>query len=168
MSEEFRCGNLVRKHIGWLMGSNPQHLRPRATALLAQLRQAADKEPGTVPAVWSITIDGIPDRITESRRERAEWAIHLAMTQFAAHQQAKGTSMHVPGRPFGLAVRSLAERSAGQGDIHETPVYQRFSALATATTKAAIVAHSRGLISQLRSNDIGFDYGNMPMIWNGS
>ncbi len=64
----------------------------------------------------------------------AEWAVYLALTLYAVHQQGKtGVSMNRPGRTLGGAVRQLAERilAAGQ-DWTEGSVLRRFNALATA------------------------------------
>lgn len=159
MSRDFRCGDFVSSRIYQLGGADPGRMNPMARGVLAQLRTAASAEPGTAPAVWSITLDGLPDDVPEAQRERIEAAVHVALTQYAIHQQGKATPMHQKGQPFGLAVRKLASLGVGDKDVHETPVYSRFMAMAQATTLPGLLAHSRGLISQLRSHDIPFDYG---------
>ncbi len=156
MSEEFSPRSFVVGRIQQLTGSLPGHLTPWARGMLAQLRQAAGKEAGSVPAIWSVTAEGLPEG-ESARHRRIETAVHLALTQFAIHQHARSEPMHVPSRSFGRAVRTLAEQSSE--NPYETPVYRRFSALATATSHNALVSHSRGLITQLRGAGIGFDYG---------
>ncbi|NLE60630.1 MAG: type I-E CRISPR-associated protein Cse2/CasB [Planctomycetes bacterium] len=151
------CGQFVAQRIRYLVGDNPSHLRPTSRAMLAQLRQAAGQEPGTVPSVWPITTEGLPE-YREPTATRAETAIHIALTQFAIHQQAKSSSMHDPATPFGRAVRRLANLSSSDGEPQESPVYARFTALSSTTSVPGILAHSRGIITQLRSHDIGFDY----------
>ncbi|MDO5066005.1 MAG: type I-E CRISPR-associated protein Cse2/CasB [Propionibacteriaceae bacterium] len=158
MSEKFTCGGFVTSKIFRLIGQDPATMSPAARGLLAQLRGALGKEPATVPAIWGVTLDGIPDDLSAKRRSHTEMAIHLALTQFAMHQQGRSRSMHSK-QPFGVAVRRLADSSSGSQDVHETPVYKRFTALAQATTLAGLEAHSRGIISQLRSHEIPFDYG---------
>lgn len=45
----------------------------------------------------------------------AEWAVYLALTLYAMHQQGNDRLMNCPGNTLGRAVRQLAERnSAGQ------------------------------------------------------
>lgn len=156
MSEEFSPRNFVVGRIQQLTGSLPGRLTPWARGMLAQLRQAAGAEAGTVPAIWSITAEGLPEG-DSARQRRAETAVHVALTQFAIHQQARAERMHDPERSFGAAVRRLADQSGE--NPYETPVYRRFSAMATATSHNGLLAHSRGLITQLRGAGIGFDYG---------
>ena len=159
MSKEFTCKGFVTFKISRLIGQDPANMSPAARAQLAQLRGAIGKEPATAPAVWGLTLNGIPDDLSEKRRCRVETAIHLALTQFAMHQQGRSRPMHTDQQTFGAAVRRLADSSGGEQGPHETPVYKRFTALAQSSTLAALEAHSRGLISQLRSHEIPFDYG---------
>ena len=159
MSEEFTCGDFVTRKIIGLVGQDPASMSPVSRGVLAQLRSALGKEPATVPAVWGVTLDGIPDDLSAKRRRHVETAVHLALTQFAMHQQGRSRPMHTDQQTFGAAVRRLADSSGGEQGPHETPVYKRFTALAQATTLAGLEAHSRGLISQLRSHEIPFDYG---------
>lgn len=155
--EEFNCGRFVVSRIHRIVGDAPGAISPWGRAMLAQLRQAAGKKPGTAPAIWAITAEGVPE-FGERRAGWTETAIHLALTQYAIHQQARSTSMHRSGQPFGRAVRRLAEANAAGGDVYETPIYRRFSALATAAHIDGLTAHARGLVTQLRGEDIPFDY----------
>lgn len=159
MTETFRCGPYVTQQISRLLGDNPAALRPTSRAALAKLRQAAAREPGTSPDVWALTSEGIPDGLPEARLRRVENAIHVALTQFAIHQQARATAMHDSRVPFGLAVRRLAQATARDAKVHETPVYRRFTSMSLARSLPALVAHARGIITQLRGHEIAFDYG---------
>lgn len=158
MSNEFRVGSFVTRRINQMIGSDPSRLSPNSRAVLAQLRQAVGAEPGTAPAVWAVTLEGIPSDLPRSQRERAEQAVHTALTQFAVHQQSRSRSMHDPKQPFGRAIRRLAS-IANQAEPYESPVYRRFTAMSMATSLPSLLAHSRGLITQLRTHEIGFDYG---------
>lgn len=158
MSDDFRCGTFVVHRIHQLTGSLPGRLTPWARGMLAQLRQAAPQKPGTAPAIWPLTAEGLPDLRPDQQRF-VETAIHVALTEFAIHQQARPSSMHNPRQPFGLAVRRLAESDGREGDPYETPVYRRFTAMLTATHIDGLLAHSRGLVTQMRGADIAFDYG---------
>ncbi|GAA4901683.1 hypothetical protein GCM10025789_20370 [Tessaracoccus lubricantis] len=158
--EKFDLARFVNSRIYRLVGSQPGQLSPTGRALLAQLRQAANAEPGTVPAVWTITTEGLPDYLGEVLYRRTETAVHVALTQFALHQQSRRSVMHSTRQRFGTAVRRLANKQAGHDqDPHETPVYRRFSAMLNSTTLPALLAHSRGIIPQLRDEEIPFDYG---------
>lgn len=159
-TEPFNVGRFVAGKINHLLGSQSGNLSPTSRAMLAQLRQAANAQPGTVPSVWALTAEGLPSDGPEAVRARMETAVHVALTQFATHQQAKSTSMHNPQQRFGTAVRRFAERGGSDHDPHETPIYSRFSAMTTSTTLAGLLAHSRGIITQLRGEDIAFDYGS--------
>lgn len=157
MTDEFDLGKFVGRRIQGLLGDTPGNLRPTSRAMLAQLRQAETKEAGTVPAIWPLTAEGIPDDLPYPlERERA---IHAALTQFAVHQQSCSAAMHDPQVPFGRAVRKLAQQQAsGSQELHDTAVYRRFSAMSTATSLSSLLVHARGIISQLRSKNIAFNY----------
>lgn len=158
MTDDFRCGTYVAARIHWLMGASPGELRPEARAMLAQLRQASAAEPGTAPAVWPVTAEGIPE-LPETQRLRVEAAIHMALTQFATHQQGQSAPMYVPKQAFGRAVRRLAQGQASDvNKPQDSPIYRRFTAMSMATHLDGLLAHSRGIIAQLRSEGIGFDY----------
>ena len=156
MAETFNVGTFVSRQIRQLLGSDPSRPSPTARAMLAQLRQASAAEPGTAPAVWALTLEGIPD-LPERQRERVEQAAHVALTQFATHQQSRGRSMHEPTQPFGAAVRKLAQLTS-ENEPHLSAVYQRFTAMSMATSLPGLLAHSRGIIAQLRTHEIPFDY----------
>lgn len=133
---------------------------PSTRATLARLRGAVSREPGTVPEIWSVTIDGAPGIPRGDEPTAEERAIHLAMTLFATHQQSRSRPMHVRGRGLGQAVRFL-EQARGERDAAVSPVRRRFDALATAASLDEAAHHLRGLVGQLRSagEGIGLDYG---------
>lgn len=150
--------NFVRGKVHQLVRQNGD-VTPTSRALLAQLRQASGQEPGTAPSIWSVTLDGLP-HWNGIRRERLEAAVHIALTQFAVHQQSKAASMHGVNR-LGSAVRALTDKMSPGADVYETPVYRRFTALMASTTLPGIRAHLRGLITQMRSEGITLDYGSL-------
>lgn len=157
--EPFSPSRFVTERIYRLVGKDPANLSPASRAQLAQLRQASDKEPGTVPAIWPLTCEGIPEDIWGQRLDRIETAVHIALTQFAVHQQARARTMHDAQQPFGRAVRKLSEATSSGGEPYESPVYRRFTTLSTTTNLPGILNHLGSIITQLRSNDIPFDYG---------
>lgn len=129
---------------------------PSARAQLARLRRGVGKEAGSVPEIWDITIGAVPDRLSWDRDEpnRAEQAAHTALTLYAVHQQSRTREMHVKGRTFGSAVRLLS-RADG---VSDDAVTRRFMAVATAESTDEVLLHVRGLVTQLKSRDIGLDY----------
>lgn len=158
MNDKFRCGRFVTSRIHRIIGDHPGSLNPNGRAMLAQLRQAIGKEPGTVPTVWPITLEGLPE-FGGRTQTRVETAVHTALTLFALHQQSQPASMHSTNVSFGSAVRALAEHTAGPDGPHSSPAYRRFTALCTTTDIQALLVHARGLITQMRSHSIPFDYG---------
>ncbi len=137
--------------------SDQQGPAARGAAALAQLRRAINTAPGADPFVWELMFADWPPELAAHSDEPtiAERAAHAALTLYAVHQQGRRQSrMHRTGRSLGLAVGELG-RSSGAEDA----VRRRFDALATADDLSEILYHGRGLITQLRSADIGLDYG---------
>lgn len=132
----------------------------RARRDLANLRNAATREPGTVPAIWEITMADLPGRPNSDAIDHAtssEWAAHLTLTLFAIHQQSRAANMHKPGVGFGQAIRALI----GDADESTSPVRRRFSLAMGSQTLPAFAYHLRGLIGQLRAAGIPLDYGKL-------
>lgn len=156
MSNLYPCGRFVTSRIASLV-PNPATPTPHGRAALANLRRGIGKAPGSVPQIWALTMDGFAAE-TGVRAERQELAVHVALTQWAAHQQSKLTPMHNPERSFGEALRLLASAQKRE-EPHATPAYRRMVALASSRSLAGITTHARGLIGQLRSAGVAFDYG---------
>ena len=88
----------------------------------------------------------------------AEWAVYLALTLYAMHQQGNDRPMNCPGNTLGRAVRQLAERNSAGQDWTEASVLRRFNALATADSMPEVSHHLRGMIQLLRREEIPLDY----------
>ncbi len=129
-----------------------------STSALAQLRRGVGRVPGSVPETWPWTMDGLEGTANSDRPSPEETAVHHALTLFAVHQQSRDTSMNEPGRAFGRAIRLLADGWGTDRAIQESPVYRRFTAVATAGGFSELIVHARGLIGQLRAEKIGFAY----------
>ncbi|MBF6416869.1 type I-E CRISPR-associated protein Cse2/CasB [Nocardia cyriacigeorgica] len=131
-----------------------------ARAELAKLRRGLGKPAGSVPEIWDLTIGSIPASVVwaggraDGEPTPAEQATHVALTLYAAHQQSLPVPVHIPGVPFGRALWRLTEVEGRSEDA----VVARFMAAATAETVDELLTHVRGLILQLRSARIGFDY----------
>ena len=159
MTDEVTAGALVLRQLHGALAKREGRPSPATTALLAQLRRGVGRAPGSLPEIWGVTLEGIPDTVEARQRARLETAVHVALTHYALHQQAQDLPMHVQQRSFGAAIRALAENQTAPGqDVHETPVYRRFVAMAAAQQLEAVLVHVRGLITQLRAAHIGFNY----------
>lgn len=129
----------------------------RATA--ARLRRAIDQPAGSVPEIWNETLGGMPPELIGRTDEPsyAETSAHTALALYAIHQQSRASAMHQRDWGLGNAVRTMMARDSG-ADYENSPIIRRFNAVATADSVEELSAHLRGLVSQLRANDIPLDY----------
>ncbi len=133
----------------------PEH--PRRAAL-ANLRRGIGRSPGELPELWGSFLQEMPTEFFAQRGSptAAEWAVYLALTLFALHQQSQDKPMCAQGAGIGQAVRRLA---AGQReDPQESGAFKRFSALITSDSMEEVSHHLRGLIQLLRSEGLPLDY----------
>lgn len=132
---------------------------PRARADVARLRRALGKPAGSVPEIWEYTVALVPASLQWDRDEpsRAEAAAHAALVLFALHQQSMSIPAHRPATTFGAAVGQLAKREGRS----EQAVTRRFMSVATAESVNEMLTHMRGLVTQLRGAEIGFDYARL-------
>lgn len=151
----------VARRLRWLQ---TQTERPQKAAL-ANLRRGLGRAPGELPQLWGIFLQDLPVAL-ESRDgipTKAEWAIYLALTLYAYHQQGHAISsanMHQRGAHFGCAVRRLVK----EGELPEdSSILRRFNALATAKDMPERAQHLRGIVSLLRTKGIPLDYVQMAV-----
>ncbi len=127
-------------------------------ALLAEIRHGAGKKPGDDPRLWGILFDTMPESMMSQQGVPTyeEWAIYIAMTMYAVHQQGhdvKTDNMNAEGMSIGKAVAMLVT-----GDDDRERVERRFNNLATADNMQGVSHYLRELIHLLRADDIGLDY----------
>ena len=143
--------------------------KPQRRARLAELRRGVGHQPGDLPTLWGSFLQELPKELwgretaAEECREpsEAEWAVYLALTLYAVHQQGNDRPMNCPGNTLGRAVRQLAERNSAGQDWTEASVLRRFNALATAEEITEISHHLRGMIQLLsaaKDGGIPLDY----------
>ena len=136
--------------------------RSAEVASLARLRRGIHTLPGSDPAIWAETLEGLPnEKYTGDNPTAMEQAVHATLCLYAIHQQGRRAEpMHQSGRThsFGHATRSLGA-SIGAEDA----VRRRFEALATATSFEETLHHARGLVTQLRAAKIPLDYGQFAL-----
>ena len=146
----------TKQRLRWLQNLPDNQRR----AELAKLRRGVGHRPGELPELWGSFLLGMPEGFQGNNGPTAaEWAVYLALTLYAVHQQGNDQPMNRPGNTLGRAVRQLAERntSAGQ-DWTESSVLRRFNALATADSIPEVSHHLRGMIQLLRREGIPLDY----------
>lgn len=150
---------------------------PQWRAELAQLRRGVGRQPGELPALWGSFLAEMPEELRGTDGpSKAEWAIYLALTLYALHQQganrAEG-SVNQPGQTLGSAVRLLAEKTVNGEDQAEkeadeekwaeSSVCRRFNILATADSMPEISHYLRGMIQLLRREKIPLDYPQLAV-----
>lgn len=138
----------------WMTDGNANRVR----AELASMRRGIGRAPGEIPELWGTLLDGFPEEMMSQTGEptRAEWAVTIALTMFALHQQGKSISespMHADGVPLGCAVRKLVKN---EEDFER--IRRRFNTFATAADMHECAYYLRGLVQLLRAEDIALDY----------
>lgn len=126
---------------------------------LAAMRQGADREPGTVPAMWPHHAVPIDEDWLD--HHRPTWSVppkfeaeHHALTLYGFHQQSLAEPMHR--HAIGLGSAMLRFRQSGRAS--EQAVDRRFTAAATATDAHELAQHLRRLIALLRGARQPLDY----------
>lgn len=148
---------------GAYLGEQGERLQARARGTLAGLRAAAGMSPESDPLAWQRVLDELlpdfPERF-QGRGDAAspsERAAFDALTLFGLHMQSQRKRMHIPGRSFAKAAGLLVRKRASES------IKPRFDAILTVRNPNTRRHHLRGLISLLRSEEIGFDYGHLAL-----
>lgn len=131
---------------------------PLGKARLAKLRRGAGKVPGELPELWGEFLNGIPEKYLSKNNDepsRAEWAIYLALTMFALHQQGNSSSVHAEGKSLGAGAVQLMENDT---DEERKRVLRRFGPVVTAKDMAELSHHLRCLIQLFSSKGVVLDY----------
>ena len=155
---------MKEKEVGHYVGGQLYRLQglsehPRK-AVLAILRRGIGRVPGEMPALWGAFLQDMPEEFQSKtgKPSRDEWAIYLALTLYAMHQQGHDLSednMNRKGESLGRAIRRLV----GPGeDETESSVLKRFNRLATAVDMREISQHLRGIVQLLRAKGAALDY----------
>ena len=137
-------------------------------AELAKLRRGIGHAPGELPELWGCFLPGMPESFQgRSAPSAAEWAVYLALTLYALHQQGEeNVSMNEKGCTLGRAVRLLAKNSAAAAqDWTESSVLRRFNALATADSMPEVSHYLRGMVQLFRGNEpkLKLDYPRLAV-----
>ena len=149
--------------------SEDSRKQARARADLANLRRGLTAGPGERVEIWRLTqvdvSDNAPDEPT-----REEFAVHVSMTLYAAHQQSRTKPMHRPAEGLGHAAHSVV----GYGDDENPSARARFDALVMSSTPRELRRHLRSFVSLLRAKEIPFGLWHagrrhrlLPASWRG-
>lgn len=144
---------------------------PAQRSTLARLRRGVGKMPGDLPELWSVLLQGMPKELMNADGEPsyAEWAIYVALTLYALHQQGHDVEkepMHRSGFALGSAVRRLAEdqqskKQVKDEDFSDNTIWKRFCCMATASGMPELTHYLRGLVQMMRSEGIPLDYARL-------
>lgn len=127
---------------------------PRARAELASLRRGAGRSVEDDLPAWRLVSDVVPERFQgRDGATCAERAAFAAMTLHALAQQSVSTGMHAMGVNAGEAFGRLSSRHRSEA------LERRFASLVTAASQEEAVRHLRSLVTMLRTERIGMDYG---------
>ena len=130
-------------------------------ACLAHLRRGIGVSPGSIPELWSLTLEDLPENLMSKTGvpTNAEWAVHTALTLFALHQQGKSIReefVHENGMSLGRAVATLIE-----DDDDLKRIKRRFDMVAGSGSIEEFSQHVRGLIQILKSKGVKLDYSSL-------
>jgi len=151
------AANYVSKQINDLkMSKNDARVR----ATLARLRRGVGEIPGSDPNIWAETLGALPEELlsNDGVATPAEWAIHIAMTLFAVHQQGsdiQSDCMHREKYSLGSSIKKLAD-SKGEGG--SDAIKRRFNATVTSESMGEFAHHLRSMVQLLKSESIPLDY----------
>lgn len=141
------------------LGNHGERAQAHARGRLAILRRSAGATPEQHPLALQEVLDSLSPALDPQLLGRgdaaseSERAAYHAMTLFALHMQSAAAPMHVQGRSFGHAVGALRARSMS-GSLKP-----RFDAMLAARDERSRLQHARSLITLLRGESIGLDYG---------
>ena len=148
----------TNKRLHWLCKADEGTVKAR----FAKLRHGIGSMPGTVPDLWGMLFDELPEDMLGKygKPSKEEWAIYNALTLYALHQQGndlKSSNMNVKEISLGDAARKLVYVQGGTNDDRER-VSRRFNQIALADDIEVLTYYLRTFIPLLRGAGIGLDY----------
>lgn len=156
-SYQKKAGNFVRNRIFQMSQSKNESA---VRAMLANLRRGLGKHPAEIPAAWEASFYNLPEELHGKGAEpsRGEYAVHIAMTLFALHQQRSDLHTEFMQREevsIGKAMGQLHLCKSADSDA----VKKRFDQVVSADSLAELSYHLRGVVQILRAEEIAMDYG---------
>ncbi len=163
MTKKIEIGLFVKKKIGQIQAVADYGAGKKT---LAQLRRGIGHEPGSLPELFAITLQDLPEGFLSKDGDatKEEWASYLSLTLYALHQQgynAQTQPMHTKeGGSLGSAMSSLVSSYEGDPNAEER-ILQRLQTLATSIDMKALSHHLRSVVQLLKSKGIPLDYGRL-------
>ena len=148
----------TNRKLNELLSKDDRTIRAR----LADLRHGIGIIPGTLPSLWGMAFDGLPEKMLGKygTPSKEEWAIYDALTLYALHQQGndfKSSNMNVKGVSLGKAACKLVFAQGGTEEDRER-VSKRFNQIVLAEDIESLSYYLRTFIPLLRGVGIGLDY----------
>lgn len=142
------------------LGHGTQQAQARARQRLATLRHRAGLAPESDPLVWQAALEEVlpgldEDLLGGDGASPYESAAFSSLCLFALHMQSQTAPMHVPGQSLARAVGQLDARRASES------IKPRFDAVLVCRNPATRLHHLRSLVTLLRAEHIGADYGRL-------
>lgn len=147
----------VRNKLTMLIKDMPER---QIKAYLANLRRGIGKHPGGQPLIWGILLQNMPEEMegTDGNPSYAEWAIYVALTMYALHQQ--GNDIHTNNmncednsQTLGKAIAQLVHEKEDE----KKSIY-RLNTLITSSDFEEVSYHLRGIVQLLRKECISLNY----------
>ncbi len=131
---------------------------PEARAALANLRRGAGRRPGELPELYGELLQDMPERMYTrgDKPSYAEWAVYIALTLYAMHQQSKDIKTDNMNRE-NISLGNAASLLVQDNDDTER-IWKRLYVVAASDDIHHMSYHLRGLIKLLRDKDIPLDY----------
>ncbi|SNC73491.1 CRISPR system Cascade subunit CasB [Kytococcus aerolatus] len=127
---------------------------PAAKGQLAAVRRG-----GRDVESWGLVAEVVPPGLQgrDDEPNPVETAVSLALQFYALHQQGRTAPMHASGVDLGRGLRSLVATQL----VSEAGVHRRLGAVLTATDLTEAAHHLRGLVTQLRADQIPIDHARL-------
>ena len=129
-----------------------------ARAALANLRRGVGRRPGELPQLYGELLQDMPEEMYSagSKPSYAEWAVYMALTLYAMHQQGKDVKTDNMNRENVSLGNAASELVADNDDTER--IWKRLYAVASSADMQEMSSHIRALIKLLRDKDIPLDY----------
>ena len=126
-------------------------------AMLANLRRGIGKTPGELPELWGAFLNEMPSELygNSGMPSEGEWAVYIALTLFALHQQGNAEPVHCEKVSLGTAAARLMNEKTEE---ERGRILRRFGPVVTAKSMQELSHQLRGLIQLCKAKGVRLDY----------
>lgn len=149
----------VGRYVGWRIAAlESRRGDSSGRAELAQLRHGVGRVPGEAPQLWGMFLKNLPEEMEskDGRATREEWAIYVALTLYALHQQGHAESVHCEGTNLGEAAAQMVPKPED-----EKRAWDKLNLVAMAADMQEMQYRLRQLIQLFKSKGICLDYAQL-------